>query len=342
MNDHLADFDSSVQDFAKSKDVAKMGAKQLKDEFAASTIQTQAQNKSLSSVRKVLNGFNDETQRGGMDQKEYVKSVKKSNQALGSYLETVKDGKATMFGFGMSVAKSGAGDMLLNLGTSVLNGLVSAGISAIVSLLAQGIFYTFDALHEYTEEAKEAMSEAFTEYDDAKEKVAALNTELEKTNGRIAELESKKITGGLTFVEDQELTNLKKASTELEHQVDVAERVESTKKNAAAAKAINAYQKEFRDEISTERIKELENQVAIAQQTGRENPITILSGTGLSGQIASLSYYNDELQKAKEIGDDLLAQSHYDNIGTLKKFSDIVMPPDAAIISHQGAFLLSL
>ncbi len=160
MNDHLADFGSSVQDFAKSKDVAKMGAKQLKDEFAASTIQTQAQNHSLSSTRKILNEYNKGVKAGTKDQTNLTKAVKKGNVALGDYLENLDDGKeASMFGFLAQSAGDTMVDIIGNLGTSLLN----AGVSALTSWAISAGVQLIDTLIVTAEEAKKGMSDAFAE-----------------------------------------------------------------------------------------------------------------------------------------------------------------------------------
>lgn len=145
----------------------------------------------------------------------------------------------------------------INIFTSALSGgvkgagLLKAAISGlwtvisahpiIAAISAIGLLvFSFDKLHTSAKEANEKMEEAFSAYEDAKQNVIDTNKELENTKTKIDELQAK---GGLTFVEQQELEDLREATKLLEIQADLAKEEEKRNAKKAAEAAVKAYEK---------------------------------------------------------------------------------------------------
>lgn len=166
-------------------------------------------------------------------------------------------------------------------------------IIATVSAIALAV-KIFDAIHVSAEEATEAMEESFEEYDTAKQKVADINTELETTEDRIRELQAK---GGLTFVEQQELENLREATELLQIQADLAKREETQKAKEAAESAVYAYKKNFRYDISKDATDEYEYNADIFGN----NAGLITDESNISAMIAGVRQFK-ELRDSVEVG----------------------------------------
>ena len=97
-------------------------------------------------------------------------------------------------------------------------------------------------INESSEEAQEKFEELNSELSTAQSELHNLESELDKTNDRMDELMS---MGTLSFVEQEELNNLRKQSSELEHQITLAKTLEETLQNVVNLAAINASQKTF-------------------------------------------------------------------------------------------------
>lgn len=93
----------------------------------------------------------------------------------------------------------------------------------------------FDNYIHKVEKAKEAMEEAVSAYDSAKSSLQNINSELDENNKKIDELETK---GKLTFVEKDQLEELKQITEQLELQKELAEWELENKKKEAATTAI--------------------------------------------------------------------------------------------------------
>ncbi len=103
---------------------------------------------------------------------------------------------------------------------------IGAGIS-LLGALASAISTTHQTLEEKAAESSEA-------YESLRSEVASLNSELETTQQRIAELKGK---GSLSFVEKQELTNLERANAALERQAGLQQQAASLANRQAAGYA---------------------------------------------------------------------------------------------------------
>ncbi len=90
--------------------------------------------------------------------------------------------------------------------------------------------------------ANEEMKDAVNVYEETKNEIENLNNELNTTAQRIDELNAKQ---NLSFVEQEELSNLKESNNELERRLHLLEQQEITDQKSAAVSAVNAVTTEF-------------------------------------------------------------------------------------------------
>ena len=98
----------------------------------------------------------------------------------------------------------------------------------------------FDHFNEAATRANEKMANSFQAYEDAQTKVDTINQKLQETEQAMATLEQKK---GLTFVESQELENLRQATEYLQIQADLAMKERDAAAKEAAADTVSAFDK---------------------------------------------------------------------------------------------------
>lgn len=162
---------------------------------------------------------------------------------------------------------------------------IVAAVGAVALLVT-----TFDKLYVSAEEANENMKNAFSVYEDAKQNVLDTNKELENTEARIDELQAK---GGLTFVEQQELENLREATELLKIQADLAKEEEKRKAKEAADSVEQAYQKN--------NVKTINDRIEDAEYTGNNvlaaDEKDVLSMIAFRTQMEKL---RDEAQKLRD------------------------------------------
>ena len=99
-----------------------------------------------------------------------------------------------------------------------------------------------DDKFESAEEAQDKFDKLNNELSDTQKELRSLESELDNTSERMDELLS---MGTLSFVEQEELNNLKKQSDELEHQIELTKILEEKLKSIVSLASINASQKTF-------------------------------------------------------------------------------------------------
>lgn len=199
---------------------------------------------------------------------------------------------------------------------------IAAAIGAVALLVV-----TFDKLHTSAKEANEKMENAFGEYEDAKQKVIDVNNELEKTQTRMAELQSK---GGLTFVEQSELDKLEKATELLLIQADIAKKEEQKEAKEAAESAVDAYEKNYKVEISAEKTKEYQDN---AKLTGN-NAILFSNEKDVSAMIAGIKQMED-LRDGLDKSSDTYADDYQQYTENINDATDSVWEQVDALIGYK-------
>lgn len=197
---------------------------------------------------------------------------------------------AAIGAFSTAMATTGGAAGVLHGALSGLWALIASHpiIAAVgaVALLA----VAFDKLHESAKEANDKMDASFQAYEDAKQKVIDVDTELKNVQASMDALEQK---GSLTFIEQSQLEDLREAAELLQIQKDLAEKEEEKAAKQAASDAVNAYKKNFKDEISKEAYDE-----AIAYSSWSGN------NASLFADERNLSYYIAGIEKMKEFRDE--------------------------------------
>lgn len=212
------------------------------------------------------------------------------DDAIDSFNKLGNVGVKSFSGIGSAIK----GFFLTPLGKAVA---IVAAVTAAVALLDLAI--TTPA------EAVEKMNESFNEFQDAKQNVSDLNSELETTKTRIDELEAK---GGLTFVEKSELEDLKEAAYWLQVQVDLAEKKAAIEGKEAADDAVAAYNKNFKYDAGFEQTKEYLD----ALDDGKYVTGDLTGGArGISGMIAALRKLESFRDKYKNDSDNVALYSNF-------------------------------
>ena len=134
----------------------------------------------------------------------------------------------TAFGGGLSGASAGLSAFVANINPVVL---AITGIAAAVGIAIGAI----DLFTESFAEVKQKADAARDTYNGTKTELQNVNTELETTQSRIAELEGKK--GSLSFVEATELEKLKQVNEELSLQKTILEKMAGVQQEEAAKAA---------------------------------------------------------------------------------------------------------
>ena len=205
-----------------------------------------------------------------------------------------------------SKAMTGLSTVLKTTASVLANMAIGFAIGAAIT----GVIKLFDALHVSAEEASEAMDISFSGYEDAKAQVENINSELDSTNSRISELQSK---GSLTFVEKSELENLKEARRELELQQDIAEKAEAKAAKKSAEDTVRAFDKKYGDyDISQKAINDYLDEF---DRNGNMNLVGLSTNNkDISGMIAAVKQAEKLRDESQRSGNLDQAQDYQDII----------------------------
>ena len=235
------------------------------------------------SLTQSLNDYVNSTDRAKLSAEEFAASNASAMKSVSKTSSSVSVASKAITGLS-TVLKTTVG-VLANM---AIGFAIGAAITGVIKL--------FDKLYVSAEEANEAMDISFSGYEDAKAQVESINSELDSTNARISELQSK---GSLTFVEKSELANLKEARKELELQQDLAEKAETKAAKDAGNKALQAYEKSFGDfEVSQDKINEYLRDTDIT----RNNASLFADENNISALIAGIQQMKELQREAKSEG----------------------------------------
>ena len=192
-NTHMFNASISAKQYATSTDKAKMSWSDFAVKQRQGQIALDAQNKSLSNVGKLINTYNRGLGTIGLNQKEFLESIKNSNPILHKYLSGLQNtGNATttatasMKGYTLSLIATKGATIALKAGTMALNMALSMGVSMAVSALISYIdklIVTKKELKEIVEDVTSAYKEEISELNKGKgefDKLAETYTRLSK------------------------------------------------------------------------------------------------------------------------------------------------------------------
>lgn len=221
---------------------------------------------------------------------------------------------------------------VINIAKAAISGLWSV-ISAhpiVTAVAAIGILATaFDKLYVSAEEANENMENSFAIYEEARQNVVDVNTELDNAKTSMDELLTK---DSLTFVEEGELQKLRDSVELLQIQADLAEKEEARAAKQAANSAIEAYNKNFTEPISEQQTHEYEEAI----MSGATMPASLSAyESDISAQIAQLHYFEEQIKNLNKTSDDYnedylywqglidnTTDSIYEQLGTLTSYKE--------------------
>lgn len=162
----------------------------------------------------------------------------------------------------------------------------------------------FDALIVTAKEATEKMEESFSEFENAISEADNLNKELETTRNRLNELEAK---DSLTFVEESELQKLRDSVELLQIQADLAEKEASRKAREAAKDTVTAYRKNFKNDITSDAMREYLNTSSAAGN----NALLFSDESDISAMLAGIEQMRRLRDAVEETSEDYI---HFQNL----------------------------
>ena len=229
------------------------------------------------------------------------------NKIITQNAQAVANGEVTASNVALSASEGRA-----TLATGTFTSAIKANISSMITwmtttplgwltMLAGGIILavkSYDTLTISVEEQREKMEESASAYEDTKNKLSNISSELETQKQTMEELTAK---GHLTYAEQEQLERLQKISKELRIQKDLEEKKEKRERKETAKDASDLFQKQFgKHEISEDKISEYQNNTEI-------NDAKALSGynNNISAMIASYEEYqkliNDDSKSSNDI-----------------------------------------
>lgn len=184
---------TSAVEFAKKTDFKNLNAS-VNDALPAlersaamyeeQSIKLDAQSKSLITARRLIEEYNNGCKNLNMSQEEFVKTIQKSNPLLGNYLAGVKNGEASFWKYGLSLAGATLKTVGLQVATTALNAAITFGASVILT----GIVTAIAKWHKSAEELEQQVGETTTAYNQQMESVRSTKKEIEQLAPRYAKL----------------------------------------------------------------------------------------------------------------------------------------------------------
>ncbi len=164
-----------------------------------------------------------------------------------------------------------------------------------LTMLAAGIFAVvkaYDALTVSVKEQKEKMEDSLSAYNDAKNELSNITTELENQEQAMDDLLAKE---KLTYAEQGQLEELQAITKELRIQKDLAEKEEGRTQKEVAKDASGLFNKQFgKYDISENAISEYQSNASITSN----NAILTHDKNDISAMIAGYRQFNDLLDEA--------------------------------------------
>lgn len=258
----------------------------------------------LSIQKSMANSF-QETAASATTVSESVNTIGNSAASASGSLKAAGSGAALTSSSFEAVGTSAASAAIK---TGLLNAALSVGIMLAISLAIEAIKAIVQAIENWCNRIdiqKEKVAEATQAYQDAMTQLADLNTELENTQSRIDELESK---SNLTLVEEDELKQLREATQELTLQKEIAEERANMARDTAARENIKLFEMQYpAQEISEEAVQRKVNQGSpVPTQASNENDVISLLAAYrqytdlMADGTTNTEGFNEQLVEVKE------------------------------------------
>lgn len=218
---------------------------------------------------------------------------------------------AVEFGIGQDAALAFGGA----LSTMIPAALIIGGITAIVKAYAY--------FNVTLEEHKQLLEKAKQSYEESSTELETINQKLDETKTRMAELNA---MDNLTFVEKDELDNLKQTTEQLLIQKDVLEKLNAEKQKSVLDETASTYNSQFGKTSITQ--SQISDAISNANTTGN-NAILMSDKNDIVSMIAAYKQFNvlkdkaygnnDEVQRYGELLGDI-STSLFKNIDDLNNY----------------------
>lgn len=223
---------------------------------------------------------------------------------------------AAIGAFSTAMATTGGAAGVLHGALSGLWALIAAHPILAVAAAMGVAFVAFDHFNESVDEANDKMKNSFDAYEDAKQNVSDVYGQLSEIESKMDALEQKK---GLTFIEEQQLADLREAAELVRLQADIAEKQEQKAAAQAAEDTLNAYNRSYGNwdrRVSDEAVNETASEWAwydMIHYSGEETVFGDKYETDLVTGLADLKNFTEKKEKAYEEAKDYLKQD-YDSL----------------------------
>ena len=223
---------------------------------------------------------------------------------------------AAIGAFSTAMATTGGAAGVLHGALSGLWALIAAHPILAVAAAMGVAFVAFDHFNESVDEANDKMKNSFDAYEDAKQNVSDVYSQLSEIESKMDALEQKK---GLTFIEEQQLADLREAAELVRLQADIAEKQEQKAAAQAAEDTLNAYNRSYGNwdrRVSDEAVNETASEWSwydMIHYSGEETVWGDKYETDLVTGLADLKNFTEKKEKAYEEAKDYLKQD-YDSL----------------------------
>ena len=248
----------------------------------------------FNGVRKAIKEYNKAVKDTSTDTQKFIDAIGQSNSKLGAYLAGLNRADAGMGRYALSLVKTTAKTVALNLATAALNTAIYSAASLGISWLISGISTLVDRLIVTKKEIQEAAAEAKTAINDIKSSFDSLKTTTNDVKERYAELaqgvenlgKANQSRGTLSTEDYEEFLSLSNQLAELFPQLR-----KGVDDNDNAILSLSG---------STDTIVESLNNLIAAQQRLANQEILEKMPAAWKGYTSDLIDYKSELQDAEK------------------------------------------
>lgn len=198
----------------------------------------------LKNGNMTMQTYNAVMKNSNAEIKRYGRAALKASDDTSTYRSTVKNLNTQLKQTGTNGKLAAIGTKAAALGVQMLNTAVSMGISLLVSFALNKLIEGVSNAVNHTKILNERVKELNSEFESITSEISSLNKELADTQEKIAELEK---LPKLSFLQKEELEQLKKYNDELERQRKEKEAEEYANRAEARQKAYEGYKKDAKD-----------------------------------------------------------------------------------------------
>ena len=198
----------------------------------------------LKNGNMTMQTYNAVMKNSNAEIKRYGRAALKASDDTSTYRSTVKNLNTQLKQTGTNGKLAAIGTKAAALGVQMLNTAVSMGISLLVSFALNKLIEGVSNAVNHTKILNERVKELNSEFESITSEISSLNKELADTQEKITELEK---LPKLSFLQKEELEQLKKYNDELERQRKEKEAEEYANRAEARQKAYEGYKKDTKD-----------------------------------------------------------------------------------------------